>query len=68
VTDFKRFSALYFAQFADRPWRTGRKSPTNLYAVLGGEPSDEDPAIGVMFSALLARDAVRAHNEELARG
>lgn len=48
-------------------WRTGRKVGRTVYAVVGPEPSDSDVLIGVMDTPSLAREAVDAHNERLAR-
>jgi hypothetical protein len=50
------------------PWRVGRKVGRTIYAVIGDEPSDHDPLIGVMDTKALAEAAVRAHNAELGTG
>jgi hypothetical protein len=47
-------------------WRNGRKVGNTLYVQLGPKPSDDDPIIGVMFTAGLAAVAVRGHNAEVA--
>ena len=47
-------------------WRTGRRNPRNLYAMVrGAEPSDEDVAIGMLDTPELALEAVEAHNARL---
>lgn len=47
------------------PWRVGRKVGRTIYALVGGEPSDEDELIGVMDSRAVASAAVEAHNASL---
>ena len=47
------------------PWRVGRKVGRTIYALVGGEPSDEDELIGVMDSIAVASTAVEAHNATL---
>lgn len=48
-------------------WRQGRKVGNNIYALLGSEPSDKDPEIGVFFTPELAQAAVEGHNDKLLR-
>lgn len=43
-------------------WRTGRKVGRTIYAMLGPEPSDTDPLIGLMDTAALAAEACASHN------
>jgi len=43
-------------------WRVGRKVGRTIYLQRGPEPSDDDPLIGVMDTARLARTAVEAVN------
>lgn len=49
----------------NRRWRTGRKVYRTIYAMQGHEPSDYDILIGLMDTASLAAEAVRAHNRLL---
>jgi len=46
-------------------WRVGRRVGRTIYAVVGDQPGDHDPLIGVMDTKALAEAAVRAHNTEL---
>ena len=48
------------------PWRQGRRVGRHLYAQLGPEPSDDDPVIGTLDTAELARAACQGHNDALA--
>ena len=46
-------------------WRTGRKVGRTIYVLVNNDerlPSDDDVLIGVMDTAALASEAVRAHN------
>lgn len=43
-------------------WRPGRRVPRNVYAMLGREAGDYDVLIGHFDSAVLAAEAVDAHN------
>ncbi len=52
------------AHWVRMPWRNGRKVGNTIYVQLGPEPSDSDPIIGVLFTAALAEEAVRAHNRD----
>lgn len=52
---------------AGRPWRQGRRVPRNVYAQVSDDPADDDVIIGQFDSALLARDAVDAHNWRLVK-
>lgn len=52
-------------RYQTRPWRTGRKVSRTIYAVIGDQPDDHDPLIGVMDTKTLAEAAVRAHNQEI---
>jgi hypothetical protein len=47
------------------PWRCGGKVGRNVYAQIAAEPSIVDIAIGHFDSALLAAEAVAAHNARL---
>lgn len=47
------------------PWRTGMHVGRTLYAVLGSEPSKDDPLIGVMDTRELAALVVLHHNTSL---
>ena len=49
------------------PWRAGRKVGRTIYAMAGGEASDDDVLIGMMDSPELAAEACAAHNALLAR-
>lgn len=51
--------------YLDKKWRTGRKVGRTLYVVLGEESSDADILIGMMDTAELAEEVVRAHNNSL---
>jgi hypothetical protein len=48
-------------------WRTGRKVGRTIYAVVGEQPSDDDKLIGLMDTAEIADEVVRAHNACLER-
>jgi hypothetical protein len=50
------------------PWRTGRKTGRTIHVQLTAIPDDDDPLIGVMDTAELARAAVDGHNLQLDRG
>lgn len=48
-------------------WRTGRKIPKNIYAMVGDQPSDDDIDIGRMDHEAFAMIAVADHNRALAQ-
>ena len=45
-----------------RRWRTGRHLGRTVYALMGDEPSDEDPFLGIFDSASVAAAVVAEHN------
>lgn len=47
------------------PWRTGRHLGRTVYAVVGDEPSDGDPFLGIFDSADIAAAVVVQHNAAL---
>lgn len=49
------------------PWRQGRGDGRDVYAQPGPRPANDDPPVGVLATAELAREVVAAHNERLAR-
>jgi hypothetical protein len=53
------------AVLARLPWRCGRHEPVHLYAQPGPEPSDDDPALGTLFTPELAAETVKAHDAML---
>lgn len=60
--DHSQQGSAFFVEFR---WRTGRKVARNVYAIVGGEPSDNDVLIGSFDTGELARAAVEAHNRAL---
>jgi hypothetical protein len=51
--------------FEDLPWRVGRREGRHMYALIGEEPSDDDPPIGTLDTREIAAEACRAHNGAL---
>ncbi|MGG6494669.1 UNVERIFIED_CONTAM: hypothetical protein NY603_17165, partial [Bacteroidetes bacterium 56_B9] len=53
-----------------RLWRTDSSKGRHIYALLSSDPtrpSDDDPLVGVMESAVVAEDIVSTHNGALAK-
>lgn len=46
----------------DVPWRVGRHLGRTVYAMLGDEPSDDDPVLGMLDTPELAAEACAGHN------
>jgi hypothetical protein len=55
------------APLADVEWRQGRSNQCNLWARTGGGDWKADTSVGQLATPELAAEAVRAHNEDLAR-
>ncbi len=53
-----------------RVWRTDARRGRHIYALLSNDPtrpSEDDPLVGVMESAVVAEDIVSTHNGALAK-
>ena len=53
------------AELLSRPWRNGRHLGRTVYALMGDEPDDSDPFLGIFDSADMASAVVAEHNAAL---